>query len=130
MNFFFGQYKFFKYGLANNTPDFLSFEEAKALENIYRGKFEDCDKNIIDKLISYGHVKIVDGTYVPNILIVKDSTFNIISNSNLQLIKEIYDLLETVPSIERGYILDQALEAGWLHYDENTPKNVGAFIRF
>lgn len=130
LNFFFGQYKFFKYGLANNTPDFLSFEEAKTLEKIYKGKFEDCDKHIIEKLISYGHVKIVDGTYVPNILIVKDSTFNIISNSNLQLIKEIYDLLETVPSIERGYIFDQALKTGWLHYDENTPKNVGAFIRF
>ena len=130
LNFFFGQYKFFKYGLANNTPDFLSFEEAKTLEKVYKKQFEDCDKHIIEKLISYGHVKIVDGTYVPNILIVKDSTFNIISNSNLQLIKEIYDLLETVPSIERGYIFDQALKTGWLHYDENTPKNVGAFIRF
>ena len=86
--------------------------------------------DIIDKLISYGHVKTIDGKYVPNILIVKDRTFNIISNSNLQLIKEIYDLLETVPTIERGYILDQALEAGWLHYDENTPKNVGAFIMY
>ena len=130
LNFFFGQYKFFKYGLANNTPDFLSFEEAKTLEKIYRGKFEDCDKRIIDKLISYGHVKTIDGTYVPNIFIVKDRTFNIISNSNLQLIKEIYDILETVPTIERGYILDQALETGWLHYDENTPKNVGAFIMY
>ena len=27
-----------------------------------------------------------------------------------------------------GYILDQALEVGWLNYDKNTPKNVGAFM--
>ena len=29
-----------------------------------------------------------------------------------------------------GYILDQALKTGWLHYDENTPKNVGAFMMY
>ena len=81
-------------------------------------------------MISYGHVKTIDGTYVPNIFVVKDRTFNIIGNSNLQLIEEIYDLLKTVPTIERGYILDQALKTGWIKYDENTPKNVGAFIMY
>ncbi|MCI5744995.1 MAG: hypothetical protein MR270_01780 [Erysipelotrichaceae bacterium] len=127
------QYKFFKYCLANNTPDYLSFEHAKTLGKICDGKISECGKENIDNLLKYGHIKEENGNYVLNMVVFKEVPFNIICNANSYikpLVNEIYALLEKAPSIERGYILDKALEAGWLHYDENTPKNVGAFIMY
>ena len=125
------QYKFFKYHLASNTPEFLSFGDAKALGKIYEGKINECRKENIDNLLEYEHIKEVNGNYILNMVVFKEIPFNLICNAdnNLKsLVNDIYSLLKKAPSIERGYILDQALEAGWLHYDKNTPKNVGAFM--
>ena len=41
---------------------------------------------------------------------------------------EIYDLFAEAPGMERGYVVEQALQNGWLTYDETTIKSVGAFI--
>ena len=41
---------------------------------------------------------------------------------------EILELLKQSSSIERGYIIDQALKDGWLKYDDNTINTVGAYI--
>lgn len=38
------------------------------------------------------------------------------------------NLFKQCSSIERGYIIDQALEDGWLKFDENTINTVGDFI--
>ena len=81
--------------------------------------------------MKYGHIKEVNGNYILNMVVFKEIPFNLICNADnhlKSLVNDIYSLLEKAPSIERGYILDQALEAGWLRYDKNTPKNVGAFM--
>ena len=43
-------------------------------------------------------------------------------------VNEIIELLKECSDINRGYIVDQALEDGWLKYDEDTINTVGAFI--
>lgn len=48
-------------------------------------------------------------------------------NQNL-LKNEIVELLKKCSDINRGYIVDQALEDGWLKFDEDTINTIGAFI--
>ena len=65
----------------------------------------------------------------PNILIL--NKYNPLNTSNTKIIelqKEIVELLKKIKFFERGYIIDDAIENGWLKYDENTINTVGAFI--
>lgn len=41
---------------------------------------------------------------------------------------EIGALIAQEPSVSRGYVVEQALEDGWLRCDEHTINTVGAFI--
>ena len=42
--------------------------------------------------------------------------------------EEICHLFDQAPKIERGYVVEQALEDGWLVYGEDTIATVGAYI--
>lgn len=42
--------------------------------------------------------------------------------------EEILCLIRRAPHITRGYVAEQALENGWLRYDEHTPAAAGAYI--
>ncbi|MDE6517659.1 MAG: hypothetical protein K2L18_07415, partial [Acetatifactor sp.] len=41
---------------------------------------------------------------------------------------EILALFMRAPSISRAYVIEQALEDGWIAYDENTINTIGAYI--
>ena len=57
--------------------------------------------------------------------------YNPLNTSNTKIIelqKEIVELLKKTKFFERGYIIDDAIENGWLKYDENTTNTMGAYI--
>lgn len=47
---------------------------------------------------------------------------------NIRNADEIGVLIAQASSVSRGYVVEQALEDGWLRYDEHTINTVGAFI--
>jgi hypothetical protein len=96
------------------------------------GKSEECKQEYVDKLLEYGYIKTVNGVLTPNVLVFypnAGANCNAEAAAKLAALKqEIFDLFAKAPSIERGYVLEQAIENGWLSYDENTDKAVGAYI--
>ena len=92
-------------------------------------KLNECDKRYIDELLSIGYLKKENGEIKPNILIL--NKYNPLNTSNTKIIelnKEIVELLKKTKFFERGYIIDDAIENGWLKYDENTTNTIGAYI--
>lgn len=125
----FGQYKF--KGFAK-TPEHLTYSEAYTLWLVCAGKAEDGEKGCIEKLLEYGYIKNADGVIEPNV-VVFDNNAEMPHNAELTarlttLVREINALIVQVPSISRGYVVEQALEDGWLKYDENTINTIGAYI--
>ena len=45
-----------------------------------------------------------------------------------KLYKEAIELIKKAPSISRGYVIDKAIENGWLVYSDDMMPTVGAFI--
>lgn len=95
----YGQYKFYTKGLYNKTPEQINYSDAYTLWLICNERIKECDKGYIEQLLSYGYLK-----------------------------NEIMNLFKQCSLIERGYIIDQALEDGWLKFDENTINTVGDII--
>jgi RNA polymerase sigma factor (sigma-70 family) len=128
----FWQFKFFYRQMLHNTPAYLGTEEAYNLWLICVGKSEECKQEYVDKLLEYGYIKTVDGVLTPNVLVFysyAEAVCDAEAAVKLAALKqEIFDLFAKAPSIERGYVLEQAIENGWLTYDENTDKAVGAYI--
>lgn len=128
----FGQFKFYTCGHAAKTPEYLTYSEAYTLWLVCAGKTEDGEKDYIEKLLEYGYIKNTDGVIEPNV-VVFDSNAEKPHNAELTarlttLVREINALIVQVPSISRGYVVEQALEDGWLKYDENTINTIGAYI--
>lgn len=125
----YGQYKFYVNGLYSKTPEFINYYDAYTLWLICNGKIDECDKGYIDQLLSYGYLKNDNGIIKPNILIFNKGKSLSKDNQILTNLKnEIIELLKQCSSIECGYIIDQALEDGWLTFDENTIHTVGTYI--
>ncbi|MBQ8717956.1 MAG: hypothetical protein IJY66_01660, partial [Clostridia bacterium] len=128
----FWQFKFFYRQMLHNTPAYLGTEEAYNLWLICVGKSEECKQEYVDKLLEYGYIKTVNGVLTPNVLVFypnAGANCNAEAAAKLAALKqEVFDLFAKAPSIERGYVLEQAIEDGWLTYDENTDKAVGAYI--
>ena len=81
------------------------------------------------KLIHYGYLKNDNGVVKPNVLIFNKGKSIDKNNEILTNLKnEIIELLKECSGINRGYIVDQALEDGWLEFDDDTINTVGAFI--
>ena len=131
-NIAFWQYKFFYKQLFEQTPMYLNESEAFNLWLFCSGKQNECEQKHVDKLLEYGYIKRVNGVLTPNVVIF-DQNAKACENVELtetlrRLIQEISALFAKAPAIERGYVLEQAIENGWLTYDENTDRTVGAYI--
>ena len=125
----YGQYKFYAKDLYNKTPEHINYNDAYTLWLVCNGKINECEKGYIDQLIKYGYLKKDNNVIKPNVLIFNrgksiDKNNEILSN----LKNEIIELLKECSDINRGYIVDQSLEDGWLKYDGDTINTVGAFI--
>lgn len=124
----YGQYKYYVNGLNNKSVELLNYYEVYTLWLVCNNKVEECDNNYIKVLLDYGYLKKVNDEIKPNVLIINNDKHITNSESINNLKNEIIELLKQTSSIERGYIIDQALEDGWLKYDENTINTVGAYI--
>ncbi len=128
----FAQFKFRYQGLYDLTPEHLSYPEAYNLWLVCAGKGEACERSYVDRLLEYGYLKTVDGVLTPNVVVFDrnaEKPYNAELTERLGALKqEILALFDKVPAIERGYVLEKAIENGWLRYDENTAKTVGSYI--
>ena len=93
---------------------------------------EETDEKYINELLKYGYLKQEKEKNVPNIVIFNQGKVDIKQLKNYEKIsklrKEITELIGKAKDISRGYIIDQALDLGWLKHDENTINTVGAYI--
>jgi len=128
----FGQFKFEYRDLYNQTPEHLVWKEAYNLWLICAGQTDEAEPFYVDKLLEYGYLKRENETVLPNLVIfdrgVEEPVNTELKNKLTSLRDEICDLFAEAPDLERGYVVEQALQNGWLTYDENTIKSVGAYI--
>lgn len=128
----FGQFKFFYENINARTPDHLTYMEAYTLWLVCAGRVEECDKGYIEVLIGYGYLKREDTKILPNILIfnskAEDPNNDVLKTKLTALRDEIYGLLSQAPGIGRGFVVEQALKNGWIKYDNDTVKTIGAYI--
>jgi len=96
---------------------------------ICNNRIDECENGYIKQLIKYGYLKNDNDVVKPNIIIFnKGKPLNEVDVVLTNLKNEIIDLLKQCSDINRGYIVDQALEDGWLKFDENTINTIGAYI--
>lgn len=128
----FGQFKFYVGNLYAKTPEFLTYAEAYTLWLVCVGRTEDCGDGYVRKLLEYGYLKMSSGVVEPNVVIfdrAAQETYSAEAAAGLKALKdEIGALIAQAPSVSRGYVVEQALEDGWLNLDEHTINTVGAFI--
>ena len=128
----FSQFKFSYQNFSSKTPLHLNWNEGYTLWLVCNGKTETCEKMHLKKLSEYGYLKKDGEHIVPQILIFSrnaEKPYNEALTAKLtSLKKEILDLFKQAPKIQRGYVVDQAIENGWLVYDENTIPTIGAYI--
>ena len=128
----FGQYKFWAGNFYEKTPEHLTYPELYTLWLVCTGKGEAGEKGYVEKLLEYGYLKEVDGVINPNVVIFdrsKEKPEHAEMSARLTVLKnEINALFMQAPSITRGYVVEQALEDGWLGYDGNTINTIGAYI--
>ena len=86
---------------------------------------EACEKTYLERLIAFGYLK-KDGS--PNVLIFNENAKSQPTEKLTALKEEIKELFKKAPHIQRGYVVEQAIENGWLVYDERTLPTVGAYI--
>ena len=127
----FWQFKFMYKCISDKTPEYLSWIEAYTLWLVCNGRIEECEKSYLEKMIEYGYLK-KEGSIVPNVVIF-DRNAKAPHNEKLTqrltaLKNEIFALFNQAPSIERGYVVEQAILDGWLKYDEDTINTIGAYI--
>lgn len=128
----FGQFKFYVYNIYDKTPEQINYKDAYTLWLAVNGKLNECERGYVDQLLQYGYLKEHKGLIQPNVVVFDNTSDSKCSDevtfkmTNLK--NEIIELLKQTSSISRGYIIDQALEDGWLKYDENTINTIGAYI--
>ncbi|MBQ3231271.1 MAG: sigma-70 family RNA polymerase sigma factor [Clostridia bacterium] len=122
----FGQYKFYYKNIQAKSPEHLSWNEGHTLWLVCNGKIEECNREYLNKLLEYGYLKLEKGTFSPNVVVIEsDETLTAELDA---MADEIYDLITQAPDIERGYIVEQALENGWLTYNDDMIDTIGAYI--
>ena len=128
----FGQFKFRYRDLFDQTPMNLNWKEAYNLWLVCTGQSDQAEQFYVDNLLEYGYLKMENETVLPNLVIFdrdKENPYNAELTAKLAWLRdEIYALFAEAPGMERGYVVEQALKNGWLTYDENTIKSVGAYI--
>ena len=128
----FGQFKFRYRDLFDQTPMNLNWKEAYNLWLVCTGQNDQTEPFYVDSLLEYGYLKAENGTVLPN-LVIFDRAAEGADNPELKakltaMHHEISALFAEAPGMDRGYVVEQALQNGWLTYDENTIKSVGAYI--
>lgn len=127
-NINYSQFKFFYKNIQEKTPTHISYKEALALWLVCVGQTDKAEKIHLDKLTEYGYLKETDGKLEPN-LVIFDGNAKDTENEKLSALrKEIDSLFKQTPTITRGYIVEQAINDGWLKYDDNSIKTIGAYI--
>ena len=53
----------------SRTPEYLSHEEGYVLKLVAEGKWQECNKAILEKLAGYGYVRAEGDGYLPNVLV-------------------------------------------------------------
>lgn len=125
----FSQFYFVSKNIDIKKPKDISYMVAYTLWLVCNDKLNECDKRYIDELLSIGYLKKENEEIKPNILIL--NKYNPLNTSNTKIIelnKEIVELLKKTKFFERGCIIDDAIENGWLKYGENMSNTVGAYI--
>ena len=127
----FAQFKFQYKRISDRTPVHLSWKEAYTLWLVCGGRIEACEKPYLEKLLEYGYLK-KDSSITPNVVIfdrsAKKPYHEQLAKKLTSLKDDIYNLFNQAPTIERGYIVEQAILDGWLKYDDNTINTIGAYI--
>ena len=127
----FWQFKFGINSIYEKTPEYITYDEAYTLWHVCNGRIDNCDQRHVDKLLEYGYLK-KEGSIIPNVVIFDrnaEKTDNEELTQKLTSLKdEIFALFNQAPDIERGYVVEQAINDGWLKYDENTINTIGAYI--
>jgi RNA polymerase sigma factor (sigma-70 family) len=126
--FDFGQYKFYSPNLYSNIPMKMKYMEAYTLWLIVNNRLNECDNTYVDDLKNYGYITKENDIIIPTLVIFNNNKEEKQSSEIKSLYDEIIALIQKNPNIERGYIVEQALKDGWLKFDENTLKSVGAYI--
>ncbi|MBP3917763.1 MAG: sigma-70 family RNA polymerase sigma factor [Clostridia bacterium] len=128
----FGQYKFFWENIQQKTPTHLSYKEVYTLWLVCSGRTDECEESYIENLITYGYLKKENAEIGPNLVIFHkraDHPDGAALAQKLHTVRnEINDLLKQAPGISRGYVVDQAIQNGWLTYTNQTGNAIGAFI--
>lgn len=122
----FGQCKFFYKNIQEKTPVHLSWNEVYTLWLVCNGKIDECERAYLEKMLEYGYLKKENGVILPNVVVIEND--EMLSSELASVREEIFDLILQAPDIERGYIVEQALENGWLTYSDDMPKTIGAYI--
>ena len=127
----FGQFKFYYKDLYDQTPMHLRWMEAYTLWLVCSRRMEACEKDYLDKLLEYGYLK-KDASVVPNLVIFDRNAEKPYNKELTEKLTSLHDaicsLFRQAPDIERGYVVDQAIADGWLKYDDDMPKTIGAYI--
>lgn len=155
----FEQYIFKYKGICGKIPDTLGADKAETLEKLARGEDVSGRERTLEELEKYGYVKKAGDKYALNIVVLKEDSlscsddvlralendirtiFRTASEFSTKIVKnELPDYFagdEQAASVacdlaqfERGYVLEQAIEDGWLKYDENICPCVGARVEF
>ena len=125
----FSQFYFVSKNNILKKPQEINYMHAYTLWLVCHDRLEECDERYIDELLKIQYLKKEDGEIKPNILILDNYKPLNSSNEKIkELEREIVELIKQTKLFERGYVVDQALEDGWLKYDENTINTVGAYI--
>lgn len=69
----FQQFKFQYAGIAEKTPDFLTYEEALTLKMVAEGKWKVCEEHVIRKLLHCGYIRKDEIGFVPCIVVFDGS---------------------------------------------------------
>ena len=101
---------------------------------ICQGDQKECNNFYVDKLIEYGYVKKINDTLKPNtVIFYKKVADNEPSEKIVKLRDELVDLFKQTLSpyisfLDRGLIFEQALNDGWLKYDDKSEITIGSYI--
>lgn len=156
--FQFSQYKIYFQNMAQNTPEHISYYEAKTLYHIAceDGPLDEKERSLAENLVSYGYAKKAEnGTYSPTLLILQNSDgteppekaeavamvrdylsfcWDEIAKDLPTRLKnptrQLHFALENGLNL-RGMVLEEAIRRGWLRYedtDREKKKYLGAVL--
>lgn len=128
----FGQYKFYVGGFYARTPEHLANVEAYALHLVCVGRAEEAVPGDVENLLRYGYLKKEDGVLSPQVVVfdrnAREQFHQKTSAALAALRREIAALIARTPSVTKAYVVEQALQDGWLKMDEHTLSVIGAYI--